>query len=652
MPPSAPKLPAAPLVPRPPAGSSGVSATATAPAAAVGAASAAAATVRGRRQRRMTQFQLSAPAGMGQSSDPGDPSSALQALMAQMGAPMPTGTAHPQGHADAVVTSRDEIALEKKRPGKVAQPFILGRLTVRVVEGKGLRGPGNSMIFRPYVRVSLVEQKADAQGNVVGGGDAVMTSEFASVGGRNPKWNLANPSNTMAFPFQMRVGGRLVLVIEGCEQDVDAKEGSTFGMRRVFGVGGLDLSNVVSAVSRAERVVTADLFDEGGQESRGSVCIQLRVADKDLGSEGSGGGDPATSSTSPQGSSPGAADRNPDPSDEPRKPARSVPHGGTSTPTLAPAPVRSGLSAPHTLGRGAQPHHPAYAHPSALGMDGGAGGGGAPASVGSTGAPPPPARGPGLRAAGGGVDSGLGDRGETPSPSYTPPVDDQEVQQEAQDGEVETSWTRPRSTADAGPVSAPSSVEDLGAHVRGDGPDDGDTGDVEDRARNQSSDAYEDEEFQAESDHESVPDVSEVRVSICPLELRGFGSESSGWEANPTVSLSVMGLSGTRIVGFKSAPAPEAEGDMCRWSWTDAASPQAQCQIPPSPVRMLMVEVRSGTHLVGLATADVNLHVEECVAKAADSTMLELNVSTPFNKTAVSVITLLFQVLGPSDTRE
>ena len=47
----------------------------------------------------MTQFQLSAPAGMGQSADPGDPSSALQALMAQMGAPMPTGTAHPQGHA-------------------------------------------------------------------------------------------------------------------------------------------------------------------------------------------------------------------------------------------------------------------------------------------------------------------------------------------------------------------------------------------------------------------------------------------------------------------------------------------------------------------------------------------------------------------------
>ncbi len=43
-----------------------------------------------------------------------------------------------------------------RRLGKVAHPFIVGRLTVRVVEGKGLRGPGNSMIFRPYVRVSLV----------------------------------------------------------------------------------------------------------------------------------------------------------------------------------------------------------------------------------------------------------------------------------------------------------------------------------------------------------------------------------------------------------------------------------------------------------------------------------------------------------------
>jgi hypothetical protein len=34
------------------------------------------------------------------------------------------------------------------------------------------------------------------------------------------------------------------------------------------------------------------------------------------------------------------------------------------------------------------------------------------------------------------------------------------------------------------------------------------------------------------------------------------------------------------------------------------------------------------------------------MAKAADSTMLELPVSTPFNKAAVSIITLLFQVLG------
>ena len=49
--------------------------------------------------------------------------------------------------------------VERRRPGKVAQPFILGRLTVRVVEGKGLRGPGTSMIFRPYVRVSLVRAR-------------------------------------------------------------------------------------------------------------------------------------------------------------------------------------------------------------------------------------------------------------------------------------------------------------------------------------------------------------------------------------------------------------------------------------------------------------------------------------------------------------
>jgi hypothetical protein len=68
-----------------------------------------------------------------------------------------------------------------------------------------------------------------------------------------------------------RVGGRLVLVIEGCEQDVDTKDSTVFGTRRVFGVGGLDLSNVVTAATRNERVVTADLFDESGNV-RGPSC--------------------------------------------------------------------------------------------------------------------------------------------------------------------------------------------------------------------------------------------------------------------------------------------------------------------------------------------------------------------------------------------
>jgi hypothetical protein len=95
-----------------------------------------------------------------------------------------------------------------RRLGRVHADFILGRLTVRVMEGKGLRGAGNSMIFRPYVRVSLVEQRADAHGNIIGGGDAVATSEFASVGGRNPKWNQGHPSNTMTFPFQVWAGAR------------------------------------------------------------------------------------------------------------------------------------------------------------------------------------------------------------------------------------------------------------------------------------------------------------------------------------------------------------------------------------------------------------------------------------------------------------
>jgi hypothetical protein len=68
-----------------------------------------------------------------------------------------------------------------------------------------------------------------------------------------------------------------VLVIEGCEHDptVGAGAAPTSTGRRVFGVGGLDLSHVVSGQAASPRVVVADLFDEAGQVRREcSVVVQ------------------------------------------------------------------------------------------------------------------------------------------------------------------------------------------------------------------------------------------------------------------------------------------------------------------------------------------------------------------------------------------
>jgi hypothetical protein len=59
------------------------------------------------------------------------------------------------------------------------------------------------MVYCPFVRFALVEQRADSNGRVVGGGDAEALSALAASGGRAPKWNSGNTQNTATFAYQV-----------------------------------------------------------------------------------------------------------------------------------------------------------------------------------------------------------------------------------------------------------------------------------------------------------------------------------------------------------------------------------------------------------------------------------------------------------------
>jgi hypothetical protein len=95
----------------------------------------------------------------------------------------------------------------------------------------------------------------------------------------------------------------------------------------------------------------------------------------------------------------------------------------------------------------------------------------------------------------------------------------------------------------------------------------------------------------------------------------------------------------TLFVLLRPPSSPSALSVEC--AWRDDTD---MCVVPPSAVRMLMVEVRSGSHMVGLASADLNQHLHGLARGAL--LPIDLPVKSPFGKSGTATITLQLRLLS------